>query len=528
MIYTNDFFQPGSIFPNDDVVQLVDSYTYENVIYKKTTVGVPPSGNGDGAIYRKKGNDFYKRQWTGYVNILWWGIGDASFAATDVTSKIQTALTLGYDIFFDEISIQINDQLFVQDNQKLFSKGCIIKQLGIEKPIFNCEYRSNISITGFKLEGLGTNYSPTSSSEAVGVLCFGAQNLTVENNSFKDFTYSAVSGLRDVNHFTFKYNKVENSFDDAWAANTSESPFGRKDNTGITVGGKNITIFKNSFKNSSQGIIIAEDSEFVSVTDNDIENTILEHGMYLDVGISNLTVSENRIRNTKKMGIKLQNQDASYTVNYTCKNVVISNNIIDNTGGGGDGILIINTTTGILIAKNVVVNGNVIRNAGQHGINIRNVDGAIVSNNMINNIEFCGIYLSHTTTCEVSNNIIKSTKENGILIESDNNFLNINFNIIENPGIKNTGNEGLLTGIKISEVNNVEIAIKHNKIRSNDGFMRWGVFVEGGAGQTTYEIENNTVLNPQYIDFRFIDGTKPLRFLRNNYKNIENSPGQQS
>ncbi|NML70752.1 right-handed parallel beta-helix repeat-containing protein [Chryseobacterium sp. RP-3-3] len=63
MIYTEDFFGLGSPFPNDNVVQLVDSYTKENVNFQKTTTwhdGSPMASNlADGIIYRKKGADFY-------------------------------------------------------------------------------------------------------------------------------------------------------------------------------------------------------------------------------------------------------------------------------------------------------------------------------------------------------------------------------------------------------------------------------------------------------------------------------------
>ncbi|MCT2407043.1 right-handed parallel beta-helix repeat-containing protein [Chryseobacterium antibioticum] len=63
MIYTEDFFALGSPFPNDNVVQLVDSYTKENVNFQKTTTwhdGSPMASNlADGIIYRKKGADFY-------------------------------------------------------------------------------------------------------------------------------------------------------------------------------------------------------------------------------------------------------------------------------------------------------------------------------------------------------------------------------------------------------------------------------------------------------------------------------------
>ncbi|WP_370900289.1 hypothetical protein [Chryseobacterium gossypii] len=56
MIYTEDFFAVGSTFPSDDLVQLVDSYTLENVNFKKIQSG---TANPDGIIYRSKGNDLY-------------------------------------------------------------------------------------------------------------------------------------------------------------------------------------------------------------------------------------------------------------------------------------------------------------------------------------------------------------------------------------------------------------------------------------------------------------------------------------
>lgn len=536
MIYTEDFFAPGSTYPSDNVVELIDSYTSEHVVYKKTTVGIPTTGDGDGAIYRKKETDFYKREWTGYVNILWWGIGNTLSDYTETTTRIQKALALGYDTFFDEISIIINDSLPVQNNQKLLSKGCSIKQSGFVKEIFNCENKSNISITGFNLEGLGTDYQGSPSSKAVGVLCTGAKNLAIADNTFKDFSYSAVSGLNGIDHLTFKFNKVENSFDTEWAKVTPQDPFGRKDNTGITVGGKNISILKNSFKNSSQGIIIAENSEFISISDNDIENTILEHGMYLDAGLSNISVIGNRIKNTQKVGVKLQNFDKHPdTLGYVCHNVVVSNNIVDNTGSGGDGILINNTAnTPLTLAKNVIVSGNVIRKAGQHGINVRYIDGGVVANNMVNDIMHSGIYIAFTKGLDVCHNNIRTTQESGIMIESKNDFLNVNSNTIDNPGAKNVGGEDLLTGISIRYTNNSEIAVKHNKIRGNsDQAMRWGIFVEGieeplpNLEQGTFEIENNVILKARYVDMRFLNGLIALRRLRDNYTIIQNSPGEQ-
>lgn len=63
MIYTEDFFATGSLYPNDSLVQLVDSYTNENVNFKKITVWYDGSSMNptlaDGIIYRKKGTDYY-------------------------------------------------------------------------------------------------------------------------------------------------------------------------------------------------------------------------------------------------------------------------------------------------------------------------------------------------------------------------------------------------------------------------------------------------------------------------------------
>lgn len=60
MIYTEDFFAFGSSYQNDDLVQLVDSNTKENVNFFKTTVylngEIMDNGKCDGTIYRKKEN----------------------------------------------------------------------------------------------------------------------------------------------------------------------------------------------------------------------------------------------------------------------------------------------------------------------------------------------------------------------------------------------------------------------------------------------------------------------------------------
>lgn len=519
MIYANAFFTPGNSFPNDDLVQLVDDYTHQAITYKKVGTAVE-----DGVIYRKKDSDFYERQWSGYVNILWWNIREAGISLSAVTQRINKALAMGYDTFFDEMAIKIDDTLYLQSNQKVISNNCEIKQTVKSKEIFNCEGKNNISIKGFSLEGEGDEYAGGASSRNVGVMAHRSKNLIIEKNMFRDFTYSAVSGWEGTEHFIFRFNRVKNEFPQGWATQNSSY---RKDNAGIVVAGKNITVFKNHFENSSQGIYIAADSDVVSISDNDIENTILEHGMYLDSGISNLTVIGNRVRNTMKTGIKLQNYEdpKSYDDHYVSNNIVISNNIVENTGDGGDGILINNTTAPAvpqLYAKNVVVSGNVIRNAGQHGINIRFVDLGIISNNVVNNAAATGIYISHTKGLEVCHNNIRTTQETGIMIEALNYLLSTNFNTIESPGLLNSGYEDRLTGITIRGTLNKEISVRNNKMVGSGNVMKYGVFVEfvdnpvvQQTFQETYEIVGNTVLNA-VTPYRF-NNAVAFRLFNDNY-----------
>lgn len=80
MIYTEDFFSSGNSYPNDDLVQLIDSFTNENVNYKLTTTwhdgSVMDDTKVDGIMYRKKDTFFYKRIYDEKINVLWFGLNN--------------------------------------------------------------------------------------------------------------------------------------------------------------------------------------------------------------------------------------------------------------------------------------------------------------------------------------------------------------------------------------------------------------------------------------------------------------------
>ncbi|MFP3832541.1 hypothetical protein [Chryseobacterium sp. SIMBA_028] len=66
-MYTNEFFAVGNTAPNDDLIQLIDSFTKENVNFKKVTTWIDGQALGvndprvlsDEIIYRSRGNDYY-------------------------------------------------------------------------------------------------------------------------------------------------------------------------------------------------------------------------------------------------------------------------------------------------------------------------------------------------------------------------------------------------------------------------------------------------------------------------------------
>ncbi|MBL3549679.1 hypothetical protein [Chryseobacterium sp. KMC2] len=67
MMYTNDFFAVGNSAPNDNLVQLIDSFTGESVTFQKVSTWIDetfliPNDSRvleDEIIYRSRGNDYY-------------------------------------------------------------------------------------------------------------------------------------------------------------------------------------------------------------------------------------------------------------------------------------------------------------------------------------------------------------------------------------------------------------------------------------------------------------------------------------
>lgn len=127
MIYTEEFFATNSTYPNDDLVQLVDSFTNENVNFKITTSwrNEPMSDlRVDGIIYRKKGSVYYKRVYMGNINVRWFGakgdnVSDDTLAFVKARNLINSFG--GGEIDVPDGNYRLKD--FVIDQSRIVFKG---------------------------------------------------------------------------------------------------------------------------------------------------------------------------------------------------------------------------------------------------------------------------------------------------------------------------------------------------------------------------------------------------------------------
>ena len=193
MIYTEDFFSPGSSYPADNLVQLVDSYSKENVNYVKYA-GTTPIVD-DGVIFRAKGSEWYvlSNYISGeYVNVKQFGAkgdgvnNDAPIInyAIEVTSRLKMRLFIPKtDDFYlidpqiltvDETSpIQPNIHvgMLIQSNMNVFSDKALLKlKDGISsetapkdiRMFFSNDFLHDISMSGLVLDMNGLNNLITS------------------------------------------------------------------------------------------------------------------------------------------------------------------------------------------------------------------------------------------------------------------------------------------------------------------------------------------------------------------------------
>lgn len=156
MIYTEDFFAQGSTYPNNDLVQLVDSYTNENVNFKKVILWHDGSamtpGKADGIIYRQRGSEYYADvEWltnrTVYVK-RFGAVGDGiTNDAPAIRRMIDFLPANDFNVVFENATYLQGDGTYPQ--YELDKEGFYTGDVEIGTPIFfSFENQSNFTIYG--------------------------------------------------------------------------------------------------------------------------------------------------------------------------------------------------------------------------------------------------------------------------------------------------------------------------------------------------------------------------------------------
>lgn len=396
----------------------------------------------------------------------------------------------------------INGTLFLKSNQYVFGNKAKIIQRGINKAIFNCKDQKNIKISGLVLVGKGDDYTPTSTSESVGIYCWGTYNLEIWNTEFYNFSYSPVSGLRNVNMVYFHHNICQGT-------GNNNPLYYQKDHTGITLGGKNIKITDNKITNSSQGIIIAEGSDTILIQNNFIFDIPLEHGIYIDTSCSNLIIDHNEINNVGGCGMKVQNRN--FPISF-CRNIHITNNTITGTKTG-DGILVNNSEGKLFYAENVLIEKNILKNIGQHGINVRFSKNTKVVGNVISGVQHIGFYLSGNYDLTLFNNTTENTMECGLFDDGTGERILIDSNRFIHPGLAKNDTNGLSSGIFIE--GGKFRTLRKNYVKGDDTNTQYALYIANGD-QASISITDNVLIGARDYGARFSDKGKPFKSFRGN------------
>lgn len=333
--------------------------------------------------------------------------GAAGDGVTDDTAAIQAAATAcssnGCLVFPSGAYLVSNDITFQsKTNISVVGFGAKIRQQGLNKKTLYFASCSGVTISGFYLEGLGTERqsdgdwtTSTSYNGVAGIFLYSCTDVKIDSNTIVNH---AGGGIRWGGGGTGATNvKITNNtiagigggaaplkiqYLDA-KADLAIGPGG-----GITTDDTYLVVANNDISGHIIGIY-ANGGPHVVIDSNNIHDIPGQHGIYLDA-VSDVTVTNNVITNIAALGIKNQIGADSVTI----ENINIANNVVTNTGQSG--ILLLPVTAYLSTSK--------IRNAS-------------ISNNVLKNIDAIGIYCLSTEDSAITGNVINTTGTFGMLLD---------------------------------------------------------------------------------------------------------------
>lgn len=433
-------------------------------------------------------------------------VGDG---VADDTAEIQAALDASLNVSLGDSSrvYKISAALVPRDNQRISGNGATINHSVQQTPMFDCANKTGVTIDGGVFVGIKESpYTNSPASQAICITCSGSAKLTVKNNRFIDWCYAPVMSNLPSTNLVYINNDI------VGPGATVLNNINFRNTTGGTLIGVNILCSGNRVTQTAQGFIIGQGSENVVVSSNIIHDLINEHGMYVDTGVKNVTVSGNTIRNTGTagVGIKVQHYDSFGIVP---EGVTITGNTINNTGS--DGILLINTDgpTASIFGDSYSITGNSMTNIGQHGIDIRNMRNCAVSGNTVDICVQHGVYISKCSVLSVSGNTVRNCNLSGIFDDGTSGDVLLANNLLNNTGFAGVDAAGTSSGICIYAES--EHTIMNNVVRGNTTTMQYALFLSGAA-QSTTEVRGNSLTGARDVGARFATGGTELRYFGEN------------
>ena len=431
-------------------------------------------------------------------------VGDG---VTDDTAAIQAALNAASGVYFGDASDNylVNGTINLNTNQFISGDGAKITQSATDTEIFNVNNKTDITITGINFVGKAETFLNSESARSAAIYIESASSsskLNFYNNKFENFRYTSVRA-KNANDVSFVDNIVVGPGTPVLTAVTSGANHGflaDADCSRVFISGNNIS-------KTAQGLRINKSTD-VKITNNEIFDIDGQHGIYAGPALSGFVATNNSIRNTDLIGIKVQ-QEATYA---DMTNIVISNNVIDTVGG--DGISILHATGSTAQSEKIrdcVVSGNVIRTATAYGIISQNCINININDNSVNDAGGSGVIFSVCDQMTISNNHFINVDLSGIRDQTASSNFSIKGNRIHNAA------RDVTTGDKygIFLQGGTDLQIAHNIISDANTNMEHGIYISGGT-QTSQSVYGNIVLNATGTAFRVGSSADDFFILRDN------------
>lgn len=377
----------------------------------KTEVDIDPSTGtlyavNDGTVFAKSGGGFWARQYSGAVNIKWFGAkGDG---VTDDRLAIQNAINTTKDVFIPQGTFKIDTSISVSgDRQSIFGNGdlSVILQ-GSSTAYINCSF-SNVSFKNFRIEGGGAsggirinNNSKHIDIESVTfyqgnqrVWLYACSNISILNCAFINTGYGVIqqAGYSSNNVITDSCIVSDSIADFVEANCTHVSP------------SKNWTITNNQYLENIDYPSGTTESRFVGITsvenviisNNIVEKTNGDSAIHLEDTLGDIIISGNIFDNI----ICTSNDGYIYVLNSS-ENTIISNNIFKRTDTTLPTAYAYSCGSGyysdeVMFVNNKIIGNGTVKNLGGLNISYNGTKGMIINSNyfyeLLNAVMFRGI-----------------------------------------------------------------------------------------------------------------------------------------